>query len=95
MLEQFINLLTKAEAAEVADSPLLTDWHQADTNGDPDNQVVRFAWTMHGQNFEIILTEAGISQCSFDRGTGEFTLADHEGDELTIRLYRLTQLMPE
>lgn len=94
MLEQFINLLSKAEAAEVADSPLLTDWHQADTNGDPDNQVVRFAWTVNDQNFGVILTEGGISACSFDRETGEFTVADHEGDKLTIKLYRLTQLVP-
>ena len=94
MLEIFTDLLTKAEALIVGDSPLLTSWHQDDATGDPDSQILYATWESGNLRFSTRFTEANIAAASFDRETGEFRCPDFDGKVVAIKLFRLTALTP-
>lgn len=95
MLELFINLLSKAEAIVVGDSPLLSSWHQDDVIGETHNQVLYANWESEGHDYSVTINEAGLAQVSFNQETGEFNAFDHEGDPVTIKLFQLSLLKPD
>jgi len=55
-----------------------------DINGEPENEVIRFSWDIKGQDYSVVINEAGLDAASVV--DGKITLIDSEGDTFKIVL---------
>nr|WP_158386596.1 hypothetical protein [Comamonas testosteroni] len=91
-IQEFIDLLTRADSAEVSSSPLLTSWNTAPLTGEPDNEIIHFTWVDEDGSYSVTFTETGIENGKWVGGS--FICIDSEGDENAIRLHRHIAIAP-
>lgn len=85
MMTKFLSLLARAHVVTL-DTGVEVKVELAEVKGQPDNQVVRLAWTEDGHAFGTLLTEQGLSAVEFDQAAESFKLEDYEGDPVVLQL---------
>lgn len=93
--QTFLRLLMEAQAIEVDDSGLLTDWIQQESNGHPDHAIVQFSYSdSQGTTHTVTLTEEGIHNGSFVKHgidfQNEFVCLNKDGHKTTIKTYAVS-----
>lgn len=91
-IQEFIDLLNRADSVEVSSSPLLTSWNTAPLTGEPDNEIIHFTWVDEDGSYSVTFTESGIENGKWVGGS--FICIDSEGDENAIRLHRHIAIAP-
>lgn len=65
----------------------------ADIEGDPENEVIFFYWyDENGEDCRVKITEQGLNDSYVTNN--DIVLIDNEGDEFTIRIYRMEVVTP-
>lgn len=88
-LGQFLFLLDSSHAISVDDHAPTRDIHRAEITDEPDNEILLIEWEHEGVGHSIKLTPAGIGKGKIDNGA--FVCEDHDGDEVRIKFFALTQ----
>ena len=88
MLDRLLATLKKADLVSIDDQPVTSIWTLHERTGQPDNQVLYFAWTDGVTIGKDILTEGGITAGQF-LDDGKFVAPNYEGDPTVIRFYSL------
>ena len=91
-VEKLIKQIEESDCVVVGDSPFLHSCNVLGTPGDmeyEDEEILEFSWVDDdGVIYETILSEKNLSDATIDDNV--ITLKDMDGEETTIKLYRLT-----
>jgi hypothetical protein len=92
-VQAFIELVETSGAYTLDSGALMTGGNEIEAiTGNPDNELVRFAWTDGDNELSAIFTEGGIAKGEF-QSNGKFVCEDHEGNRTEFAFFEVQPIL--